>query len=111
MKYGSQTPINFTKKIPETVKMISKKVYGSFVGRRSNSPPSPINSMINQIIKSSYLSLYGAALLAQDNANLRMANEKIIKKCGRSTRQLPSEEGLTVEEALQLAAQLDLPVE
>ena len=47
----------------------------------------------------------------QDNANLRMANEKFVKKLSQSTKRLPCEESLTVEEALQLATQLDLLVE
>ena len=67
--------------------------------------------MVNQIIKGSYLSLHNAALLAQDNANLRAANEKIVKKRNRKTRHIPCEAGLTVEEGLQLAAQLNLPAE
>ena len=46
-----------------------------------------------------------------DNDNLRIVNERSVKKSTRSTKHLSCEEGLTVEEALQLAAQLDLPVE
>jgi hypothetical protein len=56
--------------------------------------------MINQLIKGSYLSLHSAALLAEDNANLRVANEKIVKKRNRSHKFIPYEEGLTVEEGL-----------
>jgi hypothetical protein len=67
--------------------------------------------VVDRIIKGHYLTLHTLALLVEDNANLRMANEKIVKKRTRSTNHLPCEEGLTVEEALQLAAQLDLPVE
>jgi hypothetical protein len=79
--------------------------------QRSNSPPSLIKSMLDQIIKGSYLSLHSAALLAQDIANLRIANKKIVKKRSQLTKRLPYEEGLTVEEGLLLATQLDLPVE
>jgi hypothetical protein len=40
-----------------------------------------------------------------------MANEKSVKNSTRPAKSLPCEEGLTVQEALQLAAQLGLPVE
>ena len=68
--------------------------------RRSNSPPSLIKSILDQIIKGTTLSLHNAILLAQDNTNLRIANKRIIKKCNRSNRKIPCEEGLTVEEGL-----------
>jgi hypothetical protein len=40
-----------------------------------------------------------------------MANERIVKKRNRSTKKIPCEEGLTVEEGLQLVEQLNQPVE
>jgi hypothetical protein len=58
--------------------------------------------VVNQIIKGAYLSLHSAALLTQDNANLRAANEKVVNKRNRSHKQIPCKEGLTVEEGLQL---------
>lgn len=57
------------------------------------------------------VTLHSLALLMQDNKNLRIAKERNVKKRTRSTNHLPYEEGLTVEEALQLAAQLGLLVE
>ena len=74
--------------------------------QRSNSPPTPSKLILDQIIKGAYLLLYGGALLAQDNANLRVANEKKRQKRTRSTRQIIYEEGLTIEEGLQLVQQL-----
>ena len=55
--------------------------------------------------------MYSAVLLTQDNTNLRAANEKIVKKRNRSHKQIPYEEGSTVEEGLQLVEQLNQPVE
>ena len=55
--------------------------------------------------------MHNAALLAQENANLRAANEKKRQKRTRSNRQIPHEGGLSVEEGLQLALQLNQPVE
>ena len=79
--------------------------------RRSNSPLSLSKTILDQLIKGHYLSLYNTALLAEDNANLRIANKKIIKKRNRSTRRIPCTEGLTIEEAIQLAEQLNQPEE
>ncbi len=67
--------------------------------------------MLDQIIKGHYIALHNTALLAQENSNLRAANEKVVKKRNRSTRHIPCEEGLTVEEGLQLITQLNLPAE
>jgi hypothetical protein len=36
-----------------------------------------------------------------------MANKKIIKKRNQLTKRIPYAEGLTIEEAIQLAKQLD----
>jgi hypothetical protein len=79
--------------------------------QRLNSPLSLSKTILDQIIKGHYSALQNTALLAQENANLRVANEKVVKKRNRSTRQIPCEEGLTVEEGLQLVEQLNQPVE
>ena len=67
--------------------------------------------MLDQIIKGYCIALHNTALLAQENANLRIANERIVKKRNRSNRKIPCEEGLSVEEGLQLVEQLNQPVE
>lgn len=55
------------------------------------------------------MTIHNAALLAQENANLRAANKKRQKRT-RSTRQIAHTGGLSVEEGLQLAQQLNQPV-
>ncbi|KAJ5595836.1 DNA binding HTH domain Psq-type, partial [Penicillium hetheringtonii] len=57
------------------------------------------------------VALHNTALLAQKNVNLYTANKKVVKKYTRSTKQILCKEDLTVEESLQLIAQLDLPAE
>ncbi|OJD26395.1 hypothetical protein ACJ73_02234, partial [Blastomyces percursus] len=79
--------------------------------QRSNSPPTPSKVMLDQIIKGCAMTMHNAALLTQENANLRAANEKKRQKRNRSTRQMAHEGGLSVEEGLQLAQQLNQPVE
>jgi hypothetical protein len=79
--------------------------------QRSHSPPTPSKLMLDQIIKGAYLLLHGAALLAQENNDLRQSNEKKRQKRTRSKRQIAHEGGLSIEEGLQLAQQLVQPVE
>ena len=67
--------------------------------------------MRDQIITGHCIGLHNTALLAQENADLRVANEKVVKKRTRSTKQIPCEEGLTGEEVLQLAQQPEQPAE
>ena len=103
----------FTPKTPRTVIQLQKQasMLKDLLKQRSNSPPSPSKTMLDQIIKGHCIALHNTALLAQENANLRIANEKVVKKRTRSTKQIPCEEGLTVEEGLQLVQQLNQPVE
>jgi hypothetical protein len=103
----------FTPKTPRTVIQLQKQasMLKDLLKRRSNSPPSPSKTMLDQIIKGHSIALHNTALLAQENANLRVANEKVVKKRTRSTKQMPCEVGLTVEESLQEVTQPDLPAE
>jgi hypothetical protein len=73
--------------------------------QRSNSPPTPSKIMLEQIVKGCTVTMHNAALLAQENANLRAANEKKRQKRTRSNRQITHEGGLSVEEGLQLVQQ------
>jgi hypothetical protein len=71
--------------------------------QRSNSPPGLSKAILDQIVKGHYIALHNTTLLAQEVTNLRVANKKIVKKRTQSTKHLPCQEGLTVEEGLQLA--------
>jgi hypothetical protein len=61
-----------------------------------------VEAILNRIIKGHSQALYNTILLAKEVSNLRMANQRIVKKRQRSTRQIPYEEGLSVKESLQL---------
>lgn len=78
--------------------------------QQSNSPLSLSKNMLGWIIKGYCIALYNTVLLAQENANLRIAN-KVVKKRKLLTRHIPCEKGLIVEEGLQLVAQPYLPAE
>jgi hypothetical protein len=103
----------FTPKTPRTVIQLQKQVsmLKDLLRRRSNSPPSPSKDILDRIIKGHCEALHNTALLAQENVDLRTANERIVKKRNRSNKKIPCEEGLTVEEGLQLVEQLNQPVE
>ena len=69
---------------------------------RSRSPPSPLNTAINQILKACQNGMQTAAILEKEVSNLRTANEKQKQKRTRSKRQIPHEGGLSVSEASEL---------
>ena len=73
---------------------------------RSRSPPSPLNSAINQVLKACQITMQSAAFLEKEVGDLRAANEKQKQKRARSRRQIPAEEGLSVQEASQLITEL-----
>ena len=78
---------------------------------RSRSPPSPLNSAINQVLKACQITMQSAALLEKEVSDLRAANEKQKQKRTRSRRQIPAEEGLSVQEASALIMQQQEAIE
>lgn len=67
--------------------------------------------ILDQIIKKCAITIHNTALFAQENTNLYTANEKKHQKHTRSIQQIVYTEDLSVEENLQLAQQLNQPVE
>jgi hypothetical protein len=103
----------FTPKTPRTVIQLQKQasMLKDLLKQRSNSPPSPSNTLLDQIIKGHSIALHNTTLLAYEIASLRRANEKKRQKRTRSNRQIPHEGGLTAGEGLQLAHQPEQPME
>jgi hypothetical protein len=103
----------FTSKTPKTVIQLQKQASSlkELLKQRSHSPPTPSKIMLDQIIKGCAVTMHNAAILAQENANLRAANEKKRQKRNRSTRQMAHDGGLPVEEGIQLVHQLDQPAD
>jgi DDE superfamily endonuclease/Tc5 transposase-like DNA-binding protein/Psq-like protein len=103
----------FTPKTPRTVIQLQKQASSlrQLLKQRSNSPPTPSKIMLDQIIKGCTITMHNAVLLAQENADLRRANEKKRQKRTRSNRHIAHEGGLTIAEGLQLAQQPEQPVE
>jgi DDE superfamily endonuclease len=103
----------FNPETPKTIVQLQKQVsiYKELLKQRSNSPPSPSKTILDRIVKGHTRLLHDTALLLQDNANLRAANEKKRQKRRRSNRRIAHEGGLSVEEGLQLVQQLNQLVE
>ena len=104
---GSESSRNFTPKTPFTEKELRRQALSikALLRTRSRSPPSPSDRALNQLVKGFRLTMQGAILLAKENKELRAANEKQKQKRTRSRRQIPAEEGLSVQEASALIMQ------
>jgi hypothetical protein len=98
-EWEPKTPSNYVQlqKQASSIKALLKQ--------RSKSPPSPLNSAINQVLKACQITMQSAALLEKEVSELRAANETKKRKRTRSKRQIASEEGLSVLEASALIAQ------
>ena len=98
-EWEPKTPSNYVQlqKQASSIKALLKQ--------RSKSPPSPLNSAINQVLKACQITMQSAALLEKEVSELRAKNETKKRKRTRSKRQIASEEGLSVLEASTLIAQ------
>jgi hypothetical protein len=47
-----------------------------YLKRRSNSPPSPTDAALDQLVKGCQIAMNGAVLLIDENEKLRVANER-----------------------------------
>ncbi|OQE11327.1 hypothetical protein PENFLA_c072G04132 [Penicillium flavigenum] len=72
---------------------------------RSRSPPSPLNSAINQVLKACQITMQSAALLEKEVSDLRAENEKKKQKRTRSTRTIVHEGDLSVQEVRELRSE------
>ena len=104
---GSESSRNFTLKTPFTEKELRRQALSikALLRIRSRSPPSPLDRALNQLVKGFRLTIQGAILLAEENKELRAANEKQKQKRARSKRHIPTEKGLSVQEASILIIQ------
>ena len=104
VSWGSESSHNFTPKTPFTEKQLRWQASSikALLCTRSQSPPSPSDRALNQLVKGCQLAMHNSILLAKENNELRAANEKKKQKCTQSKRQIPHEGGLSASEALEL---------
>jgi hypothetical protein len=72
---------------------------------RLRSPPSPLNSAINQVLKACQITMQSAALLEKEVSDLRAKNEKKKQKRTRSIRTIVHEGDLLVQEVRELRSE------
>jgi hypothetical protein len=73
-----------------------------FIKRRSNSPPSPSQTALNQLIKGCQIAMQNGILLEEENKQLRAANATQRQKRARVNRWIAHDNGLSVQEALEV---------
>ena len=66
--------------------------------RCTQSPPSPTDQALNQLVKGCHMAMHNAALLTHENQELRASNEKQKQKRTKSRTYVATEGILTVEE-------------
>ena len=71
--------------------------------RRSHNPPSPTIQAINQVVKGCQMAMQGAALLASENEQLRVANARQKAKRGGKRSFIATGGILTMGEGAELA--------
>ena len=105
---GSDSSRNFTPKTPFNSKDLRRQASSikALLRTQSRSPTSPSTRALNQLIKGCELAMHSAILLAKENKDLRDENENKKQKRARSKRQIPAEEGLSVQEASEIIAGL-----
>jgi hypothetical protein len=91
-----KTPLNY-KQLQKQEASIKKLL------KRSKSPPSPLLSAIDQVLKSCQIQMQNQALLTQEVKLLRAGYQKIKQKETRSKLQIAAPEGLSVAELRELA--------
>jgi hypothetical protein len=101
---GSDSSRNFTPKTPQTLKQLRRQAASvqKLVKERSQSPPTPVDTALGQLVKGCQLAMQSATILAKENQDLRAANKKKRQKRTRSTRQIAHESSLSVQEARDL---------
>lgn len=101
---GSQSSA-WEPKTPSNYKQLQKQASSikKLLKQRSRSPPSPVNSAIDQVLKACQITMQNTAFLARENELLRAANTRIKQKRARSKRQIAHTEAISAAELRELA--------
>jgi hypothetical protein len=93
----------FSPKTPQNLLQLQKQASSikALIKKRSQSPPTPTDRALDQLIKGCELAMNSAIFLAHENSNLRAENEKKKQKRQRTNRWIENSGGISVKEALQ----------
>jgi hypothetical protein len=101
----------FSPKTPATVAELLKQASSikAFLKRRSNSPPTPSKTALNQLIKGCQIAMQNGILLEQEIKDLRAANAVVKQKRTRTNRHIAYQAGVSVQEAQELIRSTEQP--
>jgi hypothetical protein len=91
--------------VPETPHNITQlelqtKAIRDYIKRRTQSPPSPTDLALNQLVKGCQMAMNSAVLLAEENRQFRAENERQKKKRAKRRSYIATGGVLTVQEGL-----------
>jgi hypothetical protein len=91
--------------IPETPHNVSElelqaKAIKDYIQRRTQSPPSPTDLALNQLVKGCQLAMHNAVILAEENKQLRVENQRQKAKRAQKRTYIATGGVLSVQEGL-----------
>ena len=91
---------SWTPKTPRTLRQFKyqSRTVEEYLKRHTKSPESPIKQALGQLIKGCHLAIHNATLLADENAALRIANQKQRQKRSKPASSISQGGILTVQE-------------
>ena len=103
---GSQST-NSAPKTPHNLRQLEKQAstIKKLLRQRTQSPPSPTKSALNQLVKGCEMAMNSAIILTKENRDLRAAHEKQARKKKRSKRQITHTGSLSIQEGIELMQQ------
>jgi hypothetical protein len=97
----SETPHNLHK-----LQLQAQGLQG-LIRRRTNSPPSPTEQALRQLVKGCQIAMQSAVLVANENSQLRAANNKQKKKRNTKRSYIATGGSLTAARAAEAREQLE----
>jgi hypothetical protein len=82
---------------------LQSKAIKDYIKRRTRSPPSPTDLVLNQLVKGCQIAINSTVLLAEENRQLRAENERQKKKRAKRRLYIATGGVLTVQEGLDLS--------
>jgi hypothetical protein len=99
----SSRSTNSVPKTPHNLKQLKKQetTIQKLLRTHMQSPSSPTKAALNQLVKGAELAFHDMAILKEEMKTFRAIYEDQAKKKKRSTRQLATTEGLSIQEGLE----------
>ena len=82
---------------------LQSKAIKDYIKRCTRSPPSPTDLALNQLVKGCQIAMNSAVLLAEENRQLQVENQRQKKKRAKQRSYIATEGVLTVQKGLDLS--------